>query len=131
MSRCDASLSGLLWNQEEIEALIVLLVFHKLRINDATRCWVLSVSISALDKHPLVNSLVHDDKSNLGQFVLVELGDGLIELRHFFLEDLLTLGVSNSIPVDDEVRWHLTRVLALEDFDGFLYSRAAGTLSLN
>ena len=68
----------------------------------------------------MVDSLVYDDKSNLGKFVLVELGDGLIELRHFFLEDLLTLSVSNSIPVDDEVRWHLTRVLALEDFDGFL-----------
>jgi len=64
MSWSDAPLSGLLWYQEEVKALVVILVLHKLIVNDATRLWIGCFSIIVLNEHPLVDSFVDNHKGN-------------------------------------------------------------------
>ena len=63
MSWGYTSLSGLLRNKEEVEALVVVLILHELAVDDATGLRIRSLTISILDEHSLVDPFVDYDKS--------------------------------------------------------------------
>lgn len=60
----DTSLSGLLRNQEEVKLGTSIFVLDETRIKNGARLRIFKLLF--LDEHPLVDSLVHDDKSELG-----------------------------------------------------------------
>lgn len=63
MNWSDTSLSGLLRDQEEIEALILAFILNKVGVNDGSRRWIV-ILLAILDEHSLVDSLVDYDQSN-------------------------------------------------------------------
>lgn len=115
MSRGDASLSRLLWYQEEVEALIVGFILHKTCVNDATWRRVLNlVTMTSLDEHSLVDPLVHHNERDLWKvcrFVVHRL-NGFFELRDLLVNDLVSHLLANSIPVDDDLCWKLPLIFA-------------------
>ena len=105
MSWGYASLGSLLGNKEEVEALVVVLVLHELAVNDTARLRIRSLTISVFDEHSLVDSLVHNDKSECRHCKLVvqRLNRGL-ELSDLLGNDLVSHLLSYSIHVDDDLR---------------------------
>lgn len=105
MSWSYASLGGLLGNKEEVEALVVILVFNKLAVNDTTWLRIRRLAISVLDEHSLVDSFVDNDKSDgrLRELVVKWL-DSFFELSDLLLNDLVSHLLSNSVSVDDDLR---------------------------
>lgn len=105
MSWSYASLGGLLRNKEEVEALVVILVFNKLAVNDTTRLRIRRLAISVLDEHSLVDSFVDNDKSDgrLRELVVKWL-DSFFELSDLLSNDLVSHLLSNSVSVDDDLR---------------------------
>lgn len=76
-------MGGLLWNKEEVEALVVLLVLNKVSINDTAWWRVLDrLTIRALDEHSLVDSFVDDHQSNWRNTCesIIDRLEGLFEL---------------------------------------------------
>lgn len=121
MSWGDTSLSSLLRNQEEIEALIVLLVLHKIGINDAAWWRVVDgLAISALNEHPLVDSLVDDDESDWRNTTdcVVDRLQGFLELGDLFVDDLLSHGFSDTVSVDEDLGWQIALVFIREALNG-------------
>lgn len=115
------SLSCLLRNQEEIEALVVLLVLNEVGIDDAARLWVLHASaVWSLDKHPLVDSLVDYDQSDWWDSCdgVVDRLQHLLELRDLLLNDLISHSLTNTISVDDDLRWKIALILIRKALDG-------------
>lgn len=98
-------MGGLLRNKEEVEALVVILVFNKLAINDTTWLRIRRLAISVLDEHSLVDSFVDNDKSDgrLRELVVKWL-DSFSELMDLLLNDLVSHLLSNSVSVDDDLR---------------------------
>ena len=80
--------------------------------------------MTILDEEPLVDPLVGDNERDLWHLIVdaVGLGNSLLELGHLTIEDLLSLSVTHSIPVDDEVRGELATILLLEGSDSVLES---------
>jgi len=119
MSWSDASLSGLLWYQEEVKALVVILVLHKLIVNDATRLWIRCLSMTVLNEHPLVDPFVHNNKGNGWHWeFVVERLNCLLELGDFLGNDLVSHLLSYSISVDDDFGWINPFVLFTKGFNG-------------
>ena len=106
MSWSYTSLSCLLWYQEEVKALVVVLVFYKLTVDDTSWLRITGLSISVSNKHPLVNSLVHNYESEgrLGHLIVKRL-DGCLELSDLLLHDLVSHLLADTIPVDDNLCW--------------------------
>ena len=114
MSWCDASLGGLLWNKEEVEALVVLLVFNEVGIDDAAWWRVVDrLAIRAFDEHPLVDSFVDDDQSNWRNTCdgIIDRLEGLFELRDLLFDDLVSLSFANTISVDDYLGGQVALIL--------------------
>jgi len=116
MGWSDASLGCLLWDEEEVEALVVLLILNKVGVNDTAWRWVFdcgsAVTTLTLDEHPLVDSLVDNDKSdwrNTSELV-VEWLENFFELRDFLLDDLVSHSFSDSVSVDDDLAWKVASV---------------------
>lgn len=65
MSRGDTSLRGLLGHQEEVEDLVVLTILNQRGIDDGT-WWRVGNIMTSLSEHPLIDSLVNHNESNLG-----------------------------------------------------------------
>ena len=75
-------------------------------VDDAAAGGILEPALLVPEEKSLVDSLVDDDKRDLGpscSIFWVQLGDRFLELLHFNAYDCVTLGVSNTIPEDDEV----------------------------
>ena len=65
VGRSGASLGSTLRHQEEVEALVVLLVLNQVGVDDAARRRVLHpVAMLVLDEDPLVDALVHNNQSD-------------------------------------------------------------------
>ena len=105
MSRCDAALGGLLRHQEEIEAGVASLILNETRVDDATWWRVINLVVSALDKHPLMDPLVHDTQCDCWWIccLVVERRKSCPELVQFFLDNLLSHLRANSISVDNDL----------------------------
>ena len=75
-----------------------------------------------LDEESLRNSLVDNDDSHLWlRLVLaVKFVDGLLELRDFVLEHLVSHGITDTISEDDEVGWESPVVVACKHLNGSL-----------
>jgi hypothetical protein len=118
MSWSYASLGGLLGNKEEVEALVVILVFNKLAINDTTRLRIRRLAISVLDEHSLVDSFVDNYKSDgrLRELVVKWL-DSFFELSDLLSNDLVSHLLSNSVSVDDDLRREGSLVFVGKGFD--------------
>ena len=71
--------------------------------------------MAILNKESLSDSLVHNDESDgwLVGTLVVHLGDDLLELCDFLLDDLPSHGISYTISVDDEVVWELSLGMSL------------------
>lgn len=117
-------MSCLLRDQEEVETLIGVLILDKLGVNDTSRWWILHcLSVSALDEHPLVDSLVHDDESDLRRVhLVVERLDSFLELLYLFVNDLRELSFTNSVSVDDDLVWQRSIVLGRETSESVLHA---------
>ena len=114
VSGSHATLRRLLRHQEEVEASVVLLVLNQRRVDDAAWRWVLhSSAVSALDEHPLVDPLVHNNQSDWwdSRQLVVEGLQDLLELLDFLFNDLVSHTFSNSISVDDDLRGKVSLVL--------------------
>ena len=103
MGGSDTTLCGLLWYQEEVKALVVVLVLHKLAVDDTTRLWVWGFSIAVLNEHSLVDPFVDHDKGDGWHWKLVvERLNCLLELGDFLGNDLVSHLLSHSVSVDDD-----------------------------
>ena len=121
MNWSDASLGSLLWHQVEVELLVTLVILDQLRVDDASWLRVISLTISSCDEHSLVDSFVHDNKSDWrwATDLIVEWLEGLLELSNLLLNDLVSHLCSNSISVDEDLSWLLTFVVVGKAFDCF------------
>jgi hypothetical protein len=121
MNWSDTSLSGLLWHQVEVELLIAIVVLDKLRVDDASWLRVVGLTISASNEHSLVDSLVHDNKSDWrwATDLVVEWSESFLELSDLLLNDLVSHLSTNSISVDQDLGWLFTFVVQLKAFNGF------------
>lgn len=112
MGWSDAALGGLLRNEEEIEAEVVLLVLDEALVDDASGWWVdvdIFASLGCLDEHALVDPLVNyyeSDWWDTGDLV-VEWLEHLLELSDLFLDDLLSHTFADTISVNDNPLWVL------------------------
>lgn len=69
-------------------------------------------------EEPLRDPLVHDDDRDLWLLTItVELGDSLLELGNFRCKHLVALGITNTVPVNDEVSRELLRVMLGKSLD--------------
>lgn len=99
----------LLWNKEEIIALVVG-VLDQVGVNDGTWWWVNDLT-SVLAEHPLVDSLVDDNESDLGRIhLVVQAIESFLDLHDFFFDDVLPLLLTGAISVDYESVWQSTTV---------------------
>lgn len=119
------TLVGRSWGHEEVEGLffIVATFLDQSLVNDATVGWVHEATTLVLDKEALCDSLVDDNERDLrrsSSLVLVHVADGSLELWDLFCEANVSLGVSKSISVDEEVGWEFSLVLGGKDVDGVL-----------
>lgn len=117
----DATLRGLLWNQEEVKSLGSLVVLDEVLVNDTTRWWVFGGStVSTSHEHSLVDPLVdHGQGDGRRAADLVVQGlEGLLELAHLLVDDLLSHLVTDTISVDDDLSWSLTLMAVLELLNG-------------
>ena len=66
MSWGNTSLGGLLRDEEEVEADVVLLILDQALIDDTSWWWVadIATAFGSLDEHALVDPLVNYDESN-------------------------------------------------------------------
>ena len=104
MSWSHAPLGSLLWNQEEVEALVVILVLDELVVNDTSRLGVGGLSVSVLNEHSLVDSFVHYYKSEgWHRELVVQRLDRCLELSNLLGNDLVSHLLSYSVSVDDDL----------------------------
>jgi len=64
-------LRGLLWNQEEIVAVVAFAVLHEAAVEHGTWHGILNARVSRLDEHSLVDSLIDHDQRDLWRAQLV------------------------------------------------------------
>lgn len=105
----DTSLSGLLRDQEEIEALILAFILNKVGVNDGSRRWIV-ILLAILDEHSLVDSLVDYDQSNRRNTWcrVVDWLKGLFELGDLLINDLVSHLLSDTISVNYDFSGRLT-----------------------
>ena len=102
MSWLHTANGGLLRNQKEVIALIIL-VLNQLLVNDSS-WWRVDNLTSIFTEHPLIYSFVDDNQSNLWRIhLIVSVLEYFFELDNLFLQDLLSLLLPCSISVDDEL----------------------------
>lgn len=92
-------------------------------VDDATRRRISQATTFVRHKETLSDALVDYYNSNFREFFslfIVEIGNSSMELANFAIKDLLSLLLTNSVTVNDEVRW-LRSLVVLEDTNGFLY----------
>lgn len=98
-------MSGLLGYQEEVEALVVVLVLNELAVDDTTGLRVAGLAVSVLDEHSLVDSLVDHNKSDgWHRELVVEWLDCFLELGDLLGDDLVSHLLSDTVSVDDDLR---------------------------
>ena len=116
MNRSNTTLSCHLRNQEEVEALVAFAVLDESSINDGSRFWILSISISSISEHSLVDPLVHNYQGNWrwSTYLIVDWFESFLELSDFFFNDLVSHLLSNTVSVDDKLGWRLTIMIFLE-----------------
>lgn len=130
MSRQNTALVRRSWSHEEVKALVRDLFalalssgLRKATVDDATTGWVhWCTSLLVHHEEPLVDPLVDEDHSDgwlVGHLVVQRL-DRLLELLDFELENLLALGVTNTVAVDDQVCGELALVVLGEALECFL-----------
>lgn len=118
------------WSHEEVKALVGDLFALTLRcglrkatVDDATTGWVHgSASLVVHHEESLVDSFVNKNNSDgwlVGHLVVQSL-NSLLELLDFELENLLALGITNTVAVDDQVCGELALVVLCEALQGFL-----------
>jgi len=115
----DTSLSGLLWNQIEVELISSIVVLDELGVNNTSWLRILSFSISTCNKHSLVDSFVHNDQSDWrwSTDLVVERFESFFELANFLLNNLVSHLSTDTIPVDNNLGWLLSIVVVGELFD--------------
>ena len=120
MSRCDAALGGLLRHQEEIEAAIASLILNETRVDDATWWRVINLVVSALDKHPLMDPLVHDSKCDCWWIccLVVERRKSCLKLSDLLRDDLVSHLLANSISVDNDLGRIVSAIVFGKTLDG-------------
>lgn len=109
----NTSLSRLLGHQEEVKALVVELVLHKVGINDATGLRVLDLTVARLQEHPLIDPLVDHNQRDLDWRcrLVVEGRESFLELCDLLVQDLVSHLLTHTIPVDDDLGWELIFVV--------------------
>lgn len=107
MSWCNTALSSLLWNHEEVKAEIGVIILNKNRVDNRAWRWILDLlSFLGEHEHPLVDSLVDDNKSHRRLTKLVvRVLENLLELRDFLIYDLISHALSNTVSVNDDLVW--------------------------
>ena len=119
MNWSHTSLSSLLRHKEKVKALVSFAVLDKVCINDRAWRWILSLAISSLNEHSLVDSLVDNDKSDWRRStnLIVERLKSFLELCDLLIDDLLSHLLSNSISIDEKFRWRFTSMIVLKLHD--------------
>jgi len=110
------------WSEEKVELFAFrTLVFNQTFVNDATAWRVLESTLRISNKEALWNSLVdnNDTYFRLLSCLVVQLVDSSFKLRDFSGENLVTLGITDSISEDDEGCWEFTFVILCESRDRF------------
>lgn len=113
MSRLNSSLGNTMWYQEEIKSAINnLRLFNETLVDIGSLWWILNVVVLGHMEESLSNSLVHNDKSVLGEngllyFFAVDEGvllmHDLVQLFEFMGNDLLSHGIADTISIDENV----------------------------
>lgn len=111
----DAALSRTRRHHEEVECFGLIAVLDKPTIDDTARRRVDELTTALiLDEEALGDALVYDNKADLRRLssFIVQLTEGLTELFDLLSDDLLTLGITDTITVDDQMgREHAVVVL--------------------
>jgi hypothetical protein len=99
------------------------LLLYQLLVDDATAGGILGSTLAVEHKETLVDALVHNNDSNfrLRRCLVVQVTNGLLELRNLDAQNLVTLSISNSVTVDDEVSGKLSFVINCKSLDSTLY----------
>lgn len=113
MSRQNTTLCSILWNQIEIIFHIIILVLNNLVIDAASWRRILKVTILILYKESLCNSLIDNDKCEIGLLFSFVVGfiNCFSELSDLLLKHLASHSITNTISVNDEMLW--LRVMSL------------------
>lgn len=119
----DTALSRTRRHHKEVEGLGFVAVLDQSTVHNAAgrRIYKLTGALF-LDKETLRDSLVNDDEGDLWRLgsTVVQFAEGLAELLNLLVDDLLALGIADTIAVDDQVRWELPVVVLREDLNGLL-----------
>lgn len=92
-------------------------------VDDAATRRVIQSSLCVLHEEALIDPLVDDNEGQLGSgtrgslLLWVQLVDSVLELGDLNSDDLVTLGVADTIPEDDEVGGQGSVVPLLEGFN--------------
>lgn len=119
----DTALSRTRRHHKEVEGLGFVAVLDQSTVHNAARRRIYKLTSALfLDKEALRDSLVNDDEGDLWRLcsTVVQFAEGLTELLNFLVDDLLALGIADTIAVDDQVRWELPVVVLREDLNGLL-----------
>lgn len=78
-------------------------------VDDAAGGWVRWLAVLVLHKEALRDPLVHDDYGDFWFLVLVAVNllDRALKLGNLARQNLASLSIGHTIPVDDEVSWEL------------------------
>lgn len=83
-------------------------------VHNAARGWVLETSSVILDKEALCDSLIDNDKGDLGLLggLVVKFGESLPELDQFLVNHLFSLGIADTVAENNEVRGQQALVMS-------------------
>jgi hypothetical protein len=112
VDRHNTALSCLLWNKEEVKLAASIFILDKTRIKDGTRLRISKSSFPLIvDKHSLVDPLVHNDKSKLWLVhLVVELSNNLSHLRKFFVFNDGSHSLTNSVAENHNLSWKFPNI---------------------
>lgn len=110
------SLSGLLRHKEKVKFFVTVAVLNKVGIDDWARWWIITLAISSLNEHSLVDPLVDNDESDWRRStnLVIERLESFLELSDLFINDLFSHLLSNSISIDDQFGRSFTTMIGLE-----------------
>ncbi len=122
VSRQHAALIGSRWHHEEVEGACLIRMLHQTLVHNAARRWIDKTASVIFDKEALGDSLIDNDKSDFGLLcgLVVEFGEGLPELDQLLVDHLLSLGITDAVAEDNEVRGQHALVLSCKDIDCLL-----------
>lgn len=109
-------------SKEEIKFVFRIVTFNQILINKTAWRWVWQVTSTICNEESLRDSFIYNDNCDLRAclyFVEVSRFDRSFKLRDFVFKNLISLSITNTISVYNNVGWTLILVVRLKSLDCF------------